>query len=217
MSRYDLYGPVHKGLRLAATELLLLVGRTDFETPAEAARVVAEVDSHLDLCASHIQHEEDHIHAALERRCPGVTQVLDSDHEHHRRTLADLRAKLDGVRAAPSRATGQALYLALARFTADDFAHMDREEGAVTDRLHAAFTDEELAAMEGAILASLSPELSMRFLLLILRAASRSDQKAQLEGVRASAPPPVFDAILAAVEPHLPGVVAELRQARAAA
>ncbi len=211
-SRYDLYGPVHKGLRLAMADLLVLIGRTDFLDHPAADHAVAAVRAHLRLSRAHLHHEETHIHAALEARRPGATASLDEDHDHHRDAFADLEGRLADVVAAPGATSGNALYRALARFAAEDFAHMDREEGEITALLHAAFNDGELRAIEERIVASIDPELSMDIMALMLRAATEREQRAQLRAAQASAPPPVFAAILEAMAPHVPVVVTEFRR-----
>ena len=99
MSRHDLYGPIHKGLRLALCDLTTRLGRTDFADAAEKAEMLAALRRQLVLGASHLHHEEAQIHAALEARAPGSTLTLDADHDHHRRAFEALEAEMAAVEA----------------------------------------------------------------------------------------------------------------------
>lgn len=72
--RWDLYGPIHKGLRFAHAEMLTRLGRADFAAPdatLEALRF------HLNLCRKHLAHEERHIHPALEARLTGGAREIE--------------------------------------------------------------------------------------------------------------------------------------------
>ena len=70
--RWDIYGPIHKGLRLAHGELLRRMGRADFDAGVEAG-LLADLRTHLELASKHLAHEEGVIHPALEARTPGAT------------------------------------------------------------------------------------------------------------------------------------------------
>lgn len=197
--RYDLYGPVHKGLRAATSAMLVRLGSCDFADPAEGRAALAELRTLMTACSVHIRHEETHIHPALEARAPDTTVELEEEHVRHRalfdqidRLVQDLEAAEPGARAV----AGRALYLGFAAFLAEDFAHMDREERLIQPRLHALFTDEELMAMEGAILSGLSPENAARFLGMMLPASAPDEQFAILNGVRLAAPPEAFEAVV---------------------
>jgi hypothetical protein len=200
--RHDLYGPIHKGLRAATSAMLVRLGSCDFADPAEARPALAELRALAAACAAHLGHEEDHVHPALEARRPGATAGLEADHERHHALFEGLEALAKTVEAAGPAgrgAAGRALYLGFAAFVAEDFAHMDREERTIQPLLHALFTDAELMAMEGAILAGLSPEKAAMFLGMMLPAGNPDQQFAILSGVRAAAPPAAFEAMLQGV------------------
>src|SRR3954466_7158992 len=97
MSRHDLYGPIHKGLRLALSELTTRMARVDFGDAEQKSDMLAALRRQMLLSASHLAHEEHHIHVALEARAPGSTATLEADHDHHRRAFEALAAAMDGV------------------------------------------------------------------------------------------------------------------------
>ena len=199
MSRHDIYGPIHKGLRLALCDLTIRLARTDFADTGQKSEVLAALRSQLALGASHLAHEEDHIHGALEARAPGSTITLGADHDHHRHAFAALEAAMRAVEVArgeAARARGRDLYLKFSQFAAADFVHMAEEEMVVLPLLHRLFSDSELIAMEGEIVAALPPEKAIAFMKLAIPAMNPPERIGFLGFVRDSAPPEAFEAVI---------------------
>lgn len=199
--RWDLYGPVHKGLRLATTEFMTRMGRTDFsERSCEA--LLQELKAHLELCAEHLAHEEAFIHPALESRRGDSAMRLTRQHADHRQSFAELHRLIDAVLAAevaerPARA--RELYLAYSVFVAEDLAHMHEEETVTWPLLCSLFTDEELADIEMSIIGSLTPQANMDFMRLMIPAMNPQERAALLGGMKANAPPEAFNAVIEGV------------------
>jgi hypothetical protein len=207
MQRHDLYGPIHKGLRLALSTLVVEIGSTDFADREAARETLAAVRRQMALSASHLAHEEDHIHRALEARAPGATLSLLADHDHHRRAFEAIEAAMQAIEAAADArrpALGRDLYLAFSQFVAADFAHMAEEETIILPLLHRLFGDDELIAIEGAIVASLPPEEVIAFMKLAVPAMNGPERVRFLAFVRGGAPAEAFEALLNfAVRPSL--------------
>src|SRR5665213_1117979 len=81
--RVDLYAPIHKALRSMMAETLVLVGRLDVSDADEMHTTLAQFDSLLDLCTSHIGHENAFVHTAIEARQPAGAQRTADDHLEH--------------------------------------------------------------------------------------------------------------------------------------
>jgi iron-sulfur cluster repair protein YtfE (RIC family) len=207
--RHDIYGPIHKGLRLAQAGLLTRIGSTDFEDEAATASLLSDLTSNLSFFASHLQHEEEVIHAAVEERSPGAMRRLEEQHgEHHQRfaELGHLITSLEAATVKERRDLGRALYLAFSLYMAEDFAHMREEETLVWPMLCALFTDDELLAQEGRIVSMLSPEEAIFSMRLMIPSMNRSERAVFLGKVMAGAPPQVFDTIITqAARPTLTG------------
>ena len=202
--RWDLYGPIHKGLRFAYAEMLKGLGRTDFATPdatMEALRF------HLNLCRKHLAHEERHIHPALEARVSGGAGEIERQHAEHREDFERLERAMAAVERAPREAraiAGRQLYLTFSSFVAADFLHMQEEETVFYPQLCALFSDAELMAMEMEIVHSLTPEENIAYLRLMVPAMNGAERRALLTGIKNAAPPAVFQAIVTeAVRPTL--------------
>jgi hypothetical protein len=207
MKRHDLYGPVHKALRASLSELMVKLGQTDFTNEEEAAERIAEVRRQLATSASHLAHEEEHIHGRLNERAPGSSTGLDDDHRHHRGTFFDLEVVLRRIEDTPPAertSLGRILYLRFSKFVADDLLHMAEEELETLVLLHEMFSDQELQEIEAAIIASVPPDERMETLRRFVPVLSRPERISFLKFARASAPPDAFAAMMeGAVRPVL--------------
>lgn len=203
LGRFNLYAGIHKALRAFMADTLLTVGRADPADDQDVARAVAQVNELMDLCASHVTHENNFVHPALEARCPGVCQPVAQEHEghlHHIAHLRDAARALPGCEAGERAAALQALYLALALFVADNLQHMHAEETVHNAALWAAYSDAELIGVHDALLATIAPAEMMRVMRWMLPNLSAPERLGVMQGMRAGAPAPVFDGMADAAQ-----------------
>jgi hypothetical protein len=217
--RMDIYVGIHKALRAMMLDTLQAVGRVDVDDPAETRAVCERVQELADICASHLGHENDFVHAAMEARRPGSSGRIAAEHVEHLAAIAQLRTAASALLAADCGATqaeaALLLYRQLALFVGENFAHMHVEETQHNQVLWSCYSDDELRALEGAIVASLPPAENlciMRWMVPAMTPAERAEllagvqaaERAELlAGVQAAAPAPVYNAVLDAVRPHL--------------
>lgn len=196
--RWDLYGPVHKGLRHAHALMLSRIGNADFT--ADTAELLRDLRAHLAMAASHLHHEEQVIHAAIEARCPGAAAALEEQHDHHRVHIAAIDTAI-GLIEAGSRTqfAGRRLYRLFAQFVADDLDHMAEEEGDFFPLLCRHFTDAELKEIEHAIVANLEPDMAAAFAEAMLAAANIDERVTLLGGLRQGMPAPAYQNLFRSV------------------
>ena len=205
--RLDMYSGIHKALRAAMADTLLAVGRMDVEDDLDLAQTTQRVLELLGFCASHLKHENEFVHTAIEARAPGASEAIGHEHEDHLKHIAQLSEAVASLRACPQPALrhglANALYGQLALFIADNFHHMRVEETAHNAVLWARYTDGELMAIHDALVASIPPAEMMytaRWLVPFMNPVARAGL---LGDIRAKAPAPAFQAILETVQPHL--------------
>jgi hypothetical protein len=204
--RMDMYAGIHKALRALMADTLLAVGRMDSTDGLELAQTTQRVVELLDFCRSHLRHENEFVHAAIEARAPGASAAIAHEHEEHEQHIAALGLAVEALRACPAaqRAAGaHDLYGDLALFIAENFQHMYVEETAHNAVLWARYTDAELVEIHNALVASIPPEemmFTVRWLIPFMNPAERA---AVLGDMRSNAPAPAFQAVLATVRPHL--------------
>ena len=196
--RYDMYGLIHKALRRAQCDMLIRLGSTDFSRRGLDG-LIDDLRGLLSLGASHISHEEVHIHTALDLRAPKATDAVQHEHDSHRqsfRQLEELIDRLENAEASRRPAIGRQLYLSYSLFVARDFEHMFEEETELSARLWDHFDDAELGAMEGAIKSSLPPEKVIVFMRLMIPAINAEERAGMLGGMKAHAPREAFEAVM---------------------
>jgi hypothetical protein len=194
--RWDIYGPVHKGLRLAHSQMIIRLGQADYVHGSD--QLLCDLRAHLAIAAKHLDHEEVFIHAVL-ASAPAYLLVLNEQHEQHRSRLAGLNAAIERLEVAtPDQRPmqGRMLYLAFSAYVAEDLEHMAHEETEIWPLLCALFTDEQLADLEMRIIATLTPEDNIAMMRMILPALSSSERAGLLGGMKAGAPPEAYAAVI---------------------
>ena len=204
--RVDMYAGIHKALRAFMADTLQAVGRMDVHDAGELARTAGRVQELLAFCASHLKHENEHIHTAMEARAPGASDAVAHDHDEHVRHIAALTTLTVRLQSAPASQRPQVaaeLYRELALFIADNFRHMHVEETAHNAVLWARYTDAELVAIHDALVASIPPQEMMLVARWMVPTMNPMERLGLLQDIQAKAPAPAFRAILDTVRPHL--------------
>jgi len=198
-ARHDCYRGIHKAMRLMLTDTLMRVGRSDPFDDADVTATLEQFDELIELCESHIEHENSFMHPALERARPGSAARITEEHHAHDEALADLRELRALVAASRLEARGGALlrlYHRLALFTAENLAHMDYEETEHNAVLWAHYSDEQLLAIERDLHASIPPDAMMQVLRWLVPALNAPERAEALTGMRTGMPPQAFAAVL---------------------
>ena len=205
--RLDIYASVHKGLRSMMMDTLGAVGCMDVSDASELHAMCERVLALGDACTSHLEHENDFVHAAMEARRPGSTAQMAAEHGEHLNWIAELRDLVSRLRIAASgparEQAAQALYGKLALFVAENFVHMYAEEIEHNQVLWACYSDADLQALEGRIVASMPPTENLMFMRWMVPAMAPAERTALLCCIQATAPAPALAAVLDAVQPHL--------------
>ena len=102
-----------------------------------------------------------------------------------------------------------AFYLDFVAFVSRYFLHMDKEERITNAALQRAFTDEQLAAIEAKLVASIQPDMVEPFFARMLPAMNPTEREALLRDVKEHAPEPVFFGMWAIAKNALERVFAD--------
>ena len=157
--RVDLYGPVHQALCQAMAQTLRDLGTRDVRDAEARGAVLDSVDSLIGLLRSHLAHESDFIHTAIEARQPGGTRQAADDHLRHLEAIGHLADESRAVRGAQDEhrpLLAQRLHRHLAAFVSEKLLHMHAEEARGHAALWALYSDDELLALQGRMAAALS-------------------------------------------------------------
>jgi len=204
--RFDMYLGIHKALRSFMSETLVRVGRADVSDPDDLQATLAQLDTLLDLCLTHIEHENVFVHTAIEARQPGGAARTGGDHVEHRDSIDALRAEAAALRGAAARvqpALALRLYHHLSLFVAENFQHMHIEETVNNAALWAAYSDAELIEIHDRLVASIAPPEFMLVARWMVPASNPMERAGLLGGIQAQTPPEAFLGLLAGVRPYL--------------
>lgn len=200
--RHDIYARIHKALRAYLSDTLVALGRMDPRDGCDVRDTLARLEELLSFCEAHLEVEDAHVHAAMESRRPGSAMLRITEHVEHGREIAALRARAAQLAESASPQSARELYRRFATFAAENLVHMEHEESANNAVLWALFTDDEIRAIEGRILASHAPAESMQALRWMLPSVHHGERLFVLEGLR-HAPAPVLDGALGLARAHL--------------
>jgi len=204
--RYNIYLNIHKALRALMGETLVAVGRLDADDDNDVAVVLEQVRALHAILAMHLEHENRFLHPALEARQPGSSADTARDHVQHECALRALRQAIDAVAGSrgPARAVATLrLYRQLALFVAENFEHMNVEETQNHAVLCTNYTDAEVHGIEGALVATLSPESATAVMRWMIPSVNHAERLALLTGMRQGAPKEVFEGVLAIAKSYL--------------
>lgn len=204
--RWDMYVIIHKALRAYMSDTLVALGRMDVDDDLEFAQTCQRVLELMDFCRGHLQHENEFVHPAMERRAPATSGRIAGEHVQHEADIAQIAAGAAHLLRMPRprrQAGAVGLYRQLSYFVAHNYEHMLVEECEHNAVLWANYSDEELMAVEHALIASLAPQEMMLTLRWMLPTMAPAERVGMLAGMRQDAPPLVFQAVLDLAQAHL--------------
>jgi predicted ester cyclase len=204
--RFDLYGPVHKGLRAFLGHTLVGLGQMDPLSDLSVKSALDQLDELLEHCESHLQKEDHYVHPVIDGQRAGFSARIAAEHAEHAHAMLALRAGADALACAVGHervAAAAALYRRFAGFVADNLVHMEIEESQHNALLWSCLDDAALAAIHARIVAATSATdlaLSARWMVPHLAPAERC---MLLAGAQATMPATVFDGLMQLLRPHL--------------
>jgi len=159
-TRVDPLTPIHKGIRRSLFETAMALGRTDFTVPQETAAAEQQVALCFGFLREHAEHEDRHTIPEVLQRDRALGETLELAHPRLERLAIEIDSlwpRFAALPAAGRAALGAELCRRFQGFVAEQLLHMDQEERQVVPLLQAAFSDEQLGAMSGRIVASSPP------------------------------------------------------------
>jgi hypothetical protein len=194
-----MYRPIHKALRHMLFTTAGTLGIADFRDDGVAREAVGGLERTIMLLEAHAMHEEKHVHPQIKSKAPGVIARLEQDHQNDDKIYAELRrlsreaGNATGDRKA---ALGGEIYEKYNEFVGEYLGHMVLEEGEMQQVLWDNFTDDELGAIEGALMADVPPDLMAQFLPEICAGLNPDELSFMLGGLKAVAPPEMFAGVV---------------------
>jgi len=198
MNRMKTYDVPHKGLRNALSQLSLLAGRTNYSNQQEVEALYNLGNDVFKILTIHAEDENAVTLAELEIRCPGCSEHDIEDHEEihtAQDNLEKLLSKIysNSISGKDTTDDGAEFYLAFSEFQGQYLEHTAEEERVTQLLLWEYFTDEELAAHRGRIMAKNPPETLLLWFRFVIPAQSHKERVGLLSGFKKMAPTPFFN------------------------
>lgn len=207
MQRYNIFFPVHKGLRALLFDTCRNLQQANFTDAGQAGEITEQVRTVIELFESHAQKEDGHVFSAIAAYEPSVVDAFEQEHVEDHALGQSLQNWLTayGYAVAPSakQTIGEELTKAFVQFTVFNLRHMAKEEDVINPLLWRYYTDAELHGITEAIIKSIPPQQMAFFSRWMVRGLNNTEILSWLSGVKASAPQPVFEGLLSIAEAEL--------------
>jgi hemerythrin-like domain-containing protein len=207
MQRYNIFFPIHKGLRALLYETALQLQQTNFAEPEEAAEAISQVKTVVDLFESHADKEDNFVFPAITAYEPSIAAAFEQEHvEDHElgESLTKWITAFEYAVAESARQTiGEELTKAYIQFMTFNLKHMAKEESIISPILWRYYSDAELHEITLRIMRAV-PQKEMNFFSRwMVRGLNKAEILYWLIGVKNSAPQPAFLALLSVAEKEL--------------
>ncbi|GAA4731536.1 hypothetical protein GCM10023229_06360 [Flavisolibacter ginsenosidimutans] len=207
MQRYNIFFPVHRGLRALLFETAQQLQQTDFINTDEAADAVEQINNVVRIFDGHASKEDNYVFAAIAAYEPSVVDAFEQEHVEDHKLGQDLQNWLTafGYAVAPSakQTIGAELTKSFIEFSVFNLRHMAKEESVINPLLWRYYSDEELHGITQQILKSLAPEEASVMTGWMVRGLNNTEILDWLKGVKNTAPQPAFEGLLSIAESEL--------------
>jgi Hemerythrin HHE cation binding domain len=200
MTRYNIFGQVHKGLRAMLYETALCLQQTDFNNTEEAENSLTLLGQTIDLFDKHAHTEDTMVFTAIEHTEPALVNVFEKEHEEDhalgQRLRGLLTAFMHTVSSDDKIITGEAITQSFIEFMIFNLKHMAKEEDIINKALWKNYTDIELHGITQKIVTSIPPQHMAQFSRWMMRGLSNNEITNWLKEVKNNAPDFVFQSLM---------------------
>lgn len=195
MNRLHPLAPPHKGIRNALGQASIAIDSIDVGSGESIDHFKALIRDVATILHDHAHQEDHYIFAPAERVQPGLTHECSRSHHRLHQTLDQISSEALALNEESTRETIEALERLFHGFHRDYLDHMMEEEDNIETVLIANFSDEEMMADQGAIMAEMPFETLLLWFRFIVPARSIEDNRQVLAGFTAAAPPEAVAAV----------------------
>ncbi|MGG9964204.1 hemerythrin domain-containing protein [Ferruginibacter sp. SUN106] len=207
MTRYNIFGQVHKGLRAMLYETALCLQQTDFNNTEEAENSLTLLGQTIDLFDKHAHTEDTMVFTAIEHTEPALVNAFEKEHEEDHALGQRLRGLLTAfghtVSSDDKIITGDAITQSFIEFMIFNLKHMAKEEDIINKALWKSYTDIELHGITQKIVASIPPQHVAQFSRWMMRGLNNNEITGWLKEVKNNAPDFVFQSLMQTAEQEL--------------
>ncbi|MFV8827877.1 hemerythrin domain-containing protein [Alkalihalobacterium sp. APHAB7] len=197
MVKYELFMPVHKGLRFALGNLLNHVNQLNFENERKLKEFSKEFNTLCAVLHSHAEHEDEHVHPIIEKYAPEVAEKMEAEHEATDVLLIQLEHLINEINNSSidlRRELGVKFVYGYNKFLAAYLNHLQTEEVDVMNILWGKLSVEDLMEVTVAIRSSIPQEILMDYFKYMIPGQNIYERVEMLGGMKKFAPPEAYQA-----------------------
>ncbi|NLE22297.1 MAG: hypothetical protein GX624_05915 [Actinobacteria bacterium] len=198
MSRPDLFTAIHKAIRAMVYDAGGRLQTADFADDRAATTTTADLIPVLSLLREHHHTEEEIVFPQVRPFDETLIDGLEAQHETIETLLTiagDAVSATETAEPASRPDAGAELNKRFNELAAFYLEHLAHEEQTIVPVMWEHFTDEGLAAIQKAIMASAKPQLVLDWLGWMFRGLNRQELVSMLSDAKASLPEPALEGI----------------------
>jgi hemerythrin-like domain-containing protein len=197
--RYNPFRQIHKGLKAMLYQTAMAIQHNDFSDVYATGHVVDQVQKVLWLFDGHAHTEDSMVFPLIQQHATHIVDEFEKQHEKDHQLSQDVENALDALLQAKDKderiVKAQELTFAFERFISFNLEHMMMEETVVAPVIWQHYTDAELHGLTAKIVQSLPADKNEHYTDWMLIGNSNPEVINWLNGVKASAPAPVFEGL----------------------
>lgn len=207
-NRFDLYAPVHKGIRLALSGLCYQAGSIDSSDDEGVKSFIEEFGKVAIILEAHSRDEDANINESYEKFAPETLLQLEEEHgalEQKLEQLNELVNQLQLKKQDPReyQKIWYQISKDLNRFTADYLTHLQSEEGPGMKALWDNLTDDQLKVISINIRSSIPPQTMAIFMHYMIPAISHEERLEMFSDMKRFAPKEAYAGMLSLAKSRL--------------
>lgn len=204
LRKTDLFTFIHKAIRSMIYNAASKLQSANFADANETEVLLTSLEHDLGLLHEHAVHEDDIIFPEIANNEPEMIEILNDEHKTLEEKLNKIKTQIEKTNQTTDNTRrlelGSRLNNMFNDFAASYLAHMNHEEATVLEASFKYLTDEELVAIRTRIQTKIPPGRYKIWLHWMLKSLNNSELIGLLGGMKAGAPPQVFENVLGAAQ-----------------
>lgn len=204
LKKTDLFTFIHKAIRSMIYNAASKLQSADFADANETEVLLTSLEHDLGLLHEHAVHEDDIIFPEIVNSEPEMIEILNDEHKTLEEKLNKIKTQIEKTNLTTDNTKrlklGSRLNQMFNDFAASYLAHMNHEEATVLEASFKYLTDDELAAIRTRIQTKIPPERYKIWMHWMLKSLNNSELIGLLGGMKAGAPPQVFENVVRAAQ-----------------
>jgi hemerythrin-like domain-containing protein len=204
MSRFDVLGPAHKGLRNGLGKLQFKAGSMNFSDLSQVSDLLSDLKSMWQILDAHANGEDKFLYPMLEKINDVVFQILEEEHSGLMKVEKNIENELITIHSESDstkrEALGSIFVKNLNDYIAHYYIHLQTEELKAIPELWKSYEDFELMQALSKFATVTPPEVGMKFIEFMMPALNTKERIGFMMNIKKNTPEVVYKNYMQATE-----------------